>query len=122
MSSIEAIEVHINTINKNSSKAPSVNKIAISFFYGREEVEFTRAIKSFSNKDRRYGLSLKWSVFSSRTSYPLQLPSSSAQTRRDFRTRRDFFASMETVFEHGNGLNSRLVVADEDNISPSYGT
>ena len=35
-------------------------------------------------------------------------------TRRDFRTRRDFFASMGTAFEHGNGQNSRLVVADED--------
>ena len=28
-----------------------------------------------------------------------------------------FFASMGTVFEHGNGLKSRLVVADEDGAS-----
>ena len=43
------------------------------------------------------------------------LPFSSVTTRRDFRTRRDFFASMGTAaFEHGNGLNSRLVVADQD--------
>ena len=42
------------------------------------------------------------------------LPFSAATTRRDFRTRRDFFASMETVFEHENGLKSRLVVAAED--------
>ena len=44
------------------------------------------------------------------------LPSSFATTRRDFRTRRDFFASMGTAFKHGHGLNSRLVAADEDNI------
>ena len=35
-------------------------------------------------------------------------------TRRDFRRVRAFFASMGTLFEHGNGLKSRLVVADED--------
>ena len=44
------------------------------------------------------------------------VPSLAATTRRDFRTRRDFFASMETAFEHGNGLKSRLVVAVEDGI------
>ena len=44
------------------------------------------------------------------------IPSSAATTRRDFRRRRDFFASMGTVFEHGKGLKSRLVVADEDGI------
>ena len=37
------------------------------------------------------------------------MPSSAVTTRRDFRTtRRDFFASIKTVFEHGNGLKSRL--------------
>ena len=37
-------------------------------------------------------------------------------TRQDFRTRRVSFAEMATVFEHGNGLKSRLVVAAEDDI------
>ena len=36
--------------------------------------------------------------------------------RRDFRKTRDFFASMGTVFEHENGLKSRLAVAAEDDI------
>ena len=49
--------------------------------------------------------------------YLIYLPSSAVAKRRDFRTRRDFFASMETVFEHGNGLESRLIVAAEDGIS-----
>ena len=44
------------------------------------------------------------------------MPSSAATTVRDFKTIRDFFASMETVFEHGNGRKSRLVVAAEDGI------
>ena len=53
-----------------------------------------------------------WSCCCKKTLPPKKgpIPSSSATTRRDFRTRRDFFA----VFEHGNGLKYRLVVADED--------
>ena len=41
------------------------------------------------------------------------VPSSFVMTRQDFKTRQDFFASMGTVFENGNGLIYRLVVAAE---------